>query len=180
MLELILGSLWFFLPAGVANMTPVILAKLFGRSSSPIDGGRSWRGTRILGDHKTWRGLISGTIAGGVFFLLQVWVHWGGFFSSFSVVEYGSVSLFTGFAIGFGALFGDMVKSFCKRRLNIASGHSWVPFDQIDYVVGGLLMAWLFVSLSWQAMVVIVIAYPLLHIVVNHLSFYLGLRSERW
>jgi len=35
-----------------------------------------------------------------------------------------------------------LVKSFCKRRMGIAPGKSWFPWDQIDWVVGTMVMSW--------------------------------------
>ncbi len=56
--------LWFFLPAGIANMLPVFAAKLPGLRhwSYPLDGYKSVAGQRILGDHKTIRGLVCGVM----------------------------------------------------------------------------------------------------------------------
>jgi CDP-2,3-bis-(O-geranylgeranyl)-sn-glycerol synthase len=46
-----------------------------------------------------------------------------------------------GFLLGLGAMAGDAAKSFFKRRLGIAPGHPWIPFDQIDFQIGALLLA---------------------------------------
>jgi hypothetical protein len=32
----------------------------------------------------------------------------------------------------------DSVKSFVKRRVGIAPGAPWIPFDQLDFVIGAL------------------------------------------
>ena len=53
----VLQVLYFFLPAYVANMSPVLVRGRFKALALPIDGGRWLWGKRILGDHKTWRGL---------------------------------------------------------------------------------------------------------------------------
>ena len=58
--EIILQSLWLILPAYIANGC----AALFG-GGTPIDFGKNYNdGKRILGDGKTWRGLILGTLFG--------------------------------------------------------------------------------------------------------------------
>lgn len=65
--ESVLHGLLFFLPAYVANMSPVFAAKLVPRWSAPIDGGRLARdGKRLLGPGKTWRGLAGGAVAGAL------------------------------------------------------------------------------------------------------------------
>ena len=62
----ILEALWFILPAYMANSTPVNVSKLkfLEKYGKPLDGGRYWRGIRILGGGKTWRGLVSGIFIG--------------------------------------------------------------------------------------------------------------------
>ena len=45
-------SLVWMVPALATNATMVI----FGKGGSPIDGGRCWRGKRLLGNGKTWQG----------------------------------------------------------------------------------------------------------------------------
>lgn len=52
-----------------------------------------------------------------------------------------------GLACGFGALGGDALKSLVKRRCGIAPGKPWMPADQLDFVIGGLVALSLFVTL---------------------------------
>jgi hypothetical protein len=49
-------------------MAAWVAARVFGtRWNAPLDGGRSSvDGSRWLGDHKTWRGLIAAVVACGV------------------------------------------------------------------------------------------------------------------
>lgn len=63
----VLHALLVFLPAYVANMSPVLVAKLIPGWKAPIDGGRLGKdGKRLLGPGKTWRGLVGGTLLGAV------------------------------------------------------------------------------------------------------------------
>jgi CDP-diglyceride synthetase len=119
MQEDILFILYFFLPAMVANIVPVFADRynFFPSFNKPLDGNLNWRGKRILGDHKTVRGVVVGTITGALIGLLQ-----------------GSPIL--GLGMGLGALWGDAIKSFIKRRLGIKPGTSWIPWDQIDFIIG--------------------------------------------
>jgi CDP-2,3-bis-(O-geranylgeranyl)-sn-glycerol synthase len=191
-------ALWLMLPAYVANMAPVFLVKLFPRWNRPIDGGRVHRdGTRLLGDGKTWRGLIGGSIVAALFAMLQAHVlrFWDGL-TDFGVTESGHfwAPLLIGFAFGLGALVGDAVKSYLKRRSGRPRGAPWVGPDQLDFVFGGLLFAavvglalggapdwtreWL-VS-HWWIPLFLVLATPLLHWLVNILGHALTLKQEPW
>jgi len=130
----LLWFLIFFTPAYVANMLPPFFRKLpFGY---PIDGGRKWNGYPLLGKNKTWRGLIVGTLGGGVVgWLLQSlglpFIWWWGL------------------VLGFAALFGDAAKSLIKRQVGIKPGGRWVPFDQLDFLIVAWLVSFLFVRFSW-------------------------------
>ena len=73
--ESVLHGLLFFLPAYVANMSPVFVAKLVPKWSAPIDGGRNAKdGKRVLGPGKTWRGLVGGTVFGALTAVVVAWL----------------------------------------------------------------------------------------------------------
>lgn len=174
---IILQALYFFLPAYAANMAPVFAAKIFGQKfSQPMDFGKRIGGKRIFGDHKTWRGLVVGTAVGLLVALIQSLVK-----TPLDLVDYsqGNVLLFGGL-LGFGAIIGDAVKSFFKRRMNLAPGASWPGFDQLDFVVGGLL----FVSFVYQPSIIVIIILlivtPILHWLANVIGFKLKLKNEPW
>ena len=97
------------IPAFVANMAPVFAAKysFLPDLDKPIDGGRTWRGNRLSGDHKTWRGFVVGVTLAFVVGLILTPITPFDFFAS---------GLF-GFLGGFGALFGDAVESLFKRQI---------------------------------------------------------------
>ena len=132
----VLQTLYFFAPAYIANMTPVLVRGTLHRLATPIDGGRTFRGVRLLGDHKTWRGLLAGTVVGVVAFQLQVALWDAGVLRRLALVDYASLGPLAGFLMGLGAGVGDAVKSFFKRQLGIAPGASWLVFDQLDFMAG--------------------------------------------
>lgn len=138
----VLQVLYFFLPAYLANMSPVLIRGRFHALAIPLDGGRTFRGKRILGDHKTWRGLLAGIIAGPLVFELQRWVYEAEIAQSLAVIDYSAYRLLPGLFMGLGAGVGDAIKSFFKRRIDIPPGESWPVFDQLDFFLG----AYLFVS----------------------------------
>jgi CDP-2,3-bis-(O-geranylgeranyl)-sn-glycerol synthase len=148
----ILFALWFFLPAGVANATPIFMAKLpvLRDWNAPIDLGKSYRGKRILGDHKTWRGLITGILAATLTLWLQQLAvrHYGWAKTLTSDVDYATLpTLVLGPLFGFGALAGDAIESFFKRQRGTPPGQGWFPFDQTDYIIGGAIATAPFVQL---------------------------------
>ncbi len=172
---ILLEALWFFLPAGIANMAPVIANKipLLNRWNLPLDFGVSIGDKRILGDNKTWRGLVFGVVCAGLFSLGQFFIY------SPLTETVGSAIIF-GVLLGAGALLGDAVASFFKRRLNIPSGTAWIPFDQTDYIIGGLIVV-LPVAidiLAVTAVLSIIVVYTGLHFLVSYIGYLLGLKQR--
>jgi CDP-2,3-bis-(O-geranylgeranyl)-sn-glycerol synthase len=139
----VLQVLWLFVPAYLANMSPVFVQGRFVRFAGPMDGGHSFRGKRILGDHKTWRGLIAGVVVGVATYELQRVLHGAGIAPGLPLLDYAEHPLLPGLLMGLGTGVGDAVKSFFKRRVDIAPGASWPVFDQLDFFAG----AYAFVSL---------------------------------
>lgn len=54
----VLTALWAIAPAYLPNSAAVVVG-----GGRPIDGGRTWRDNRVLGDGKTWRGFLGGTLS---------------------------------------------------------------------------------------------------------------------
>ena len=132
----VVQTLYFFVPAYVANMSPVLVRDTVPLLAAPIDGGRTFRGVRVLGDHKTWRGLVAGTVAGILVFQVQLALWDAGVLRRFALVDYASLGPLPGLLMGLGAGVGDAMKSFFKRQLGIAPGASWLGFDQLDFMAG--------------------------------------------
>jgi CDP-2,3-bis-(O-geranylgeranyl)-sn-glycerol synthase len=184
MLSDIFFALWFFLPAGIANMVPILAAKVPGLRNwhTPIDGGASYRGIRIFGDHKTWRGLVVGIIAGTITLALQQYAvsEWKWLYDLTDQIDYSQLpTLIMGPLFAIGALGGDAIESFFKRQRGIAPGKGWFPFDQIDYIVGGAIATMPFVSLSVLQYGWLLILWLLVHIVSTVVGYYLGLKDSR-
>ena len=180
---IILQGLYFMLPAYIANMAPVFAEK-FGVLkflARPVDGGRTWRGQPIFGAHKTWRGFLVGVAAAIVIVWLQYFLYLFPIFQKISLLNYLKINPWLlGFLMGFGALFGDLVKSFFKRRIKIAPGAPWIPFDQLDFVLGALIFAAPICFPSWSAVIVILLASPVLHLATNNIGYLLRVKSTRW
>ncbi len=168
----IFEAVLFFLPAGAGNMAPVLVAKMpvLSKWKTPIDFGKSWRGIRIFGNNKTWRGLASGTLAGAFVALV---------FQQTNLYDTSLLqTALMGAALGFGALVGDAVESFFKRRLRIESGNSWFPFDQTDYIIGGLLFVAPLKHLELRDVITIFISYFLLHLLSSYIGYLLKFKSK--
>jgi len=184
--EIIVQAFWIILPAYIANAS----AKLSG-GGKPIDFGKKYKDKkRILGDGKTWNGLIIGTLVGMI----------SGFALSIAAVyinntEYSFIGItdflgfpymiFITFSICFGALSGDIIESFFKRRRGINRGKDWIPFDQIDFILGFLFLSFVissflhvfgFYQINWFMenitvwhILFLLIVTPFIHIISNFL-----------
>ncbi|HZX45301.1 MAG TPA: CDP-archaeol synthase [Candidatus Nanoarchaeia archaeon] len=171
---MILQALYFMLPAYIANMAPVIARGWIKPLCKPVDGGKG-----IFGNNKTYNGFFFGVLfALGVTFIQSILYNMV-FFREISLVNY-NYWFIVGFLLGFGALFGDLIKSFFKRRIGIAPGSRFFPWDQLDFVFGALIFSSLIVKLTFSMMLVIAIVSVLGHIAVNHTAYYLRIRKEKW
>jgi CDP-2,3-bis-(O-geranylgeranyl)-sn-glycerol synthase len=170
-MENIIFALLFFLPAGISNMTPVFSNKIPGLRDwkTPIDFGKNYRGQRMLGPNKTWRGLVSGVLMGTLvgFILSQT------YFSDYDTVLFVLVAA----SMSLGALVGDAVESFFKRQRGIKSGQPWFPFDQTDYIIGGLVFTLPFTVLPVWVVVWICVLYFGLHLLSSYIGYRLGLKA---
>ncbi len=180
MFQFVLQCLWFMLPIGVANMSPVIFKNQLRVLARPVDYDIKFFNEPLFGKHKTWRGFLVATLAGGITFILQQALYTIPSFEYLSLFDYPAIPSHFGFVVGFGALFGDLIRAFFKRRFKVSPGKTWLPFDQIDYTIGGLVFALPYVSISWSVAITIVLSGFLLHIIVGHIGYYLRIKDSRW
>jgi CDP-2,3-bis-(O-geranylgeranyl)-sn-glycerol synthase len=199
----VLQALWLFLPAYLANMTPPVAAKILPRWDAPIDGGRVHRdGRPLLGKSKTWRGLVTGGLVGSIVAMAQSLAPSTDLgLDDFHAGETGTLlaPLVLGLFLGLGAGVGDAAKSYLKRRTGREGGAPWFPFDQLDFVVVGLLFAALGATLVWPLeteahwfadhfilgdgwfrLITLVVLTPLLHFLVNVIAYWLGFKKVPW
>ncbi|HYL02606.1 MAG TPA: CDP-archaeol synthase [Steroidobacteraceae bacterium] len=99
----------------LANSLPWISARLLGRRwTAPLDLGVTLRdGRRLLGSHKTWRGIIAAA-CGCALAAALAHLHWR------TGAEFAALSL-----------LGDALSSLCKRRLGIKPGVDVALLDQL-------------------------------------------------
>ncbi len=179
----ILFALWFFLPAGLANAAPVFANKIPNSDwlARPLDFGKHLRGRRIFGEHKTFRGLLAGIVVAEITIVLQWFAYQhNSWFRSISLhVDYSHINiLLLGFLFAVGALGFDAIKSFFKRQIGVKPGGVWFPFDQIDYIVGGLLLSALVVDIPHSSYYWIGLIWFLIHPVSTFVGWLVGLKDS--
>ena len=175
---MILQALYFFIPAYISNMIPVFVKRI-NFLNYPIDANKTWRGKRILGDHKTWRGLFFGTLSGFLIFELQRSLYNKGILTNLALINYSTAPIFLGALLGFAALFGDSLKSFFKRQMDIRPGKPWVPFDQFDFLVTTVIITipWSGITLIDSLLVLTIIFF--LTIIVQYSGYKLKLKNDK-
>jgi len=189
-------ALELLLPMYLANAMPVVASKLpfLARFNEPLD-------EVLFGKNKTFRGLFAAMFGGGVGMIL-VYFLFGLFYLNSPIVNWEHlnylrfVSIFYvisvwGIWLGLGAIVGDLVKSFFKRRFKIPPGQPWFPFDQLDFILGGFFFYYLFKSYAstsawhWseKELIVLFIALlitPPLHLLANVIAYKLGWKKVWW
>lgn len=162
------------MPAYISNPMAVV----FG-GGMPIDLGKNWTdGKRILGDGKTFRGLFAGTVCGIIAGLIQM--------KATPLLSLGTFTLTAIITLSFGALLGDMIKSFFKRRMGFERGGKMPLLDQLDFVAGAWILTYLFdkqwfsENFSFEIMIIVLILTPVLHRLTNIMGYHLKLKKEPW
>ena len=152
-MTLLLQLLWLAVPVIISGLVHLAVMKLDlfpGLRALPIDGGATFRGRRVFGDNKTWRGAVVtiGTVTASAWAL--AWLNDCCFhlpalapFAELHPVAWG-------FLLGTGYIAGELPNSFAKRQIGIGPGQSghgfagrafWVV-DQLDSLAGMLLFVW--------------------------------------
>ena len=152
----------------------------------PLDMNLRFRGKRVFGDNKTWRGLILNLALCIVGTLVQARLQKDGWIPSWlTLVDYSQHGLSLGILIGLGITFGELPNSFLKRQMDIPpgkkgygpSGLFFSLLDQIDLIIG----MWIFTSflirptlllVLWSLVLTVVI-----HITVSCTGYLLGMRE---
>jgi hypothetical protein len=129
-----------------ANAVPLILAKLardFG--AAPLDFGHVMPdGERLFGSHKTWRGLIAGTLA---CMLVAGWL---------------GLPLAVGAGFGLLSLAADACCSSAKRRMRLRPGTEVLGLDHIAEALLPLIVFAQPLSLDLYEIVAVMLAFVVL------------------
>jgi len=179
--ETVAVAVWAMLPAYVPNNVAVLAG-----GGRPIDAGRTWGGRRLLGDGKTWRGTAAGTLAGTALALALDAAAPG--VTDALGVDLPGFPLAVAVALAFGAMLGDVLASFLKRRTGRERGVPFPLVDQLDFVVVALALAAL-AGPGWfdetlldppTVLLAVLVLTPVLHVATNGVAYLLGLKDEHW
>ena len=181
--------LWVMGPAYIANSVAVLTGGRY-----PIDQGKvSSDGNRILGDGKTWSGLLGGTLGGIIFGILldsgegrMALEQLTG--EEFGKSLWGNNPILTFALLSFGALFGDLTASYYKRRQNLQRGDKFTLLDMYDFIFMSLILCfilqrnWLlsWILDGWMPLFTILLLTPFLHRGVNIIGYNIGIKNEPW
>lgn len=178
MIDIIIQTFWLLLPAGFANMAPVLF-KWIPFINYPVDFNRKFRNKPIFGKNKTYRGFLFGILTAILIVFIQKNLYEST--SSISLINYSEINVFLlGFLMGFGALFGDLIESFFKRQIGIGPGKPWFPFDQTDWVIGSLIFSAFYIHIEIKIMVVSILLFGILHPIINLIGYYLGIKKNKF
>ncbi len=161
---LVLNAITLYLPAMVTNATPV-----FVRKGTPIDLGKKFiDGHRILGDGKTFEGLLV-----GLYF---------GFIVSFTymLLQYDFYSTLILYLSCIAAILGDLLGSFIKRRLGLKRGERALLLDQLDFFLASSIVLIIHGLVDYILFIVALVIIVLLHIFTNRVAYILGLKNVPW
>ena len=162
MTGLITSALLFIGPAYFANAAPLVLGG--GRA---LDGGRRLSDSQpIFGSHKTVRGVVVGIVVGTLIGLGESFVD--------------SRLAFAGLMISLGAVLGDLFGAFVKRRFKVAPGRSFPVLDQLDFILGSVLIGYPFFQVGLIAIVLVIVVTPPIHLSTNYGAYRLGIKKTRW
>ena len=167
----LLNAFFFIIPAYFANSAPVL-----SRGKTPLDFGNKLKTNRIFGKSKTLRGLVFGIVAGSLAALVL----------SFTPFYFPTLTNGQRFTLGLltsaGALAGDLIGSFIKRRLKITSSQPALFLDQLPFLYFAIIAASLYHPLGLDLLdVIFLTALTLvLHPLSNYLAHAFGLKSVPW
>jgi CDP-2,3-bis-(O-geranylgeranyl)-sn-glycerol synthase len=170
-------ALFILLPAYAANGFPPL-----ARGRIPIDFKKKWFDKkRILGNGKTFEGIILGLIVGSWVGSLEYFVY--PFLNSYAMqfnITFPTMNLFIGFIISFGSLSGDLAGSFIKRRFGLKRGTDVPLLDQWNFVIGAVLFGFWFTEITiWMFLLMLLIT-PLIHRIANIIAYILKVKKEPW
>ena len=187
------ASLWVLIPAFAANA----LATFSRRKGPRMDLGRTWPwdGRAILGRSKTWLGFLLGGALGGCVGLLQAWLILLAPPDLQVVPRFGPTllaSVAPVLTLTFGAMVGDAVGSFLKRRQGLSSSAPAPLLDQwplllVPIALLAVLFPGLFYSAFWPALAPglltlgwVLVVTLFLHTAFNWLGYLMRLKDVPW
>jgi CDP-2,3-bis-(O-geranylgeranyl)-sn-glycerol synthase len=154
-------ALRLLLLLAAANIAPIAAKRLVGdRWTWPVDGGlRMPDGRPLLGRSKTWRG-VGAALAACTLLAPVLGFDMG-----------------MGALVGLGAMVGDMLASFAKRRIGIAPSGRAFGLDQVPESLLPLLAVQHMLQLSLLQIALVTTAFVVLEVPLARLAHRFGLRE---
>lgn len=189
-MNLVAQVVWLSMPLLIAGGIHMVLVKRNALPflRIPLDGHVRFRGRRLFGENKTWRGfavMIPGCIL-LVGLQTLLWVQFPAV-RDLSFFDYSARSPFVvGAVMAVGYLLGELPNSFIKRQVGIEPGITWPGIkgmffsllDQMDSVLGFLLFMPLYWVPSWREAMAIFLVGAGLHVAFNVFFYTLGVRKR--
>jgi CDP-2,3-bis-(O-geranylgeranyl)-sn-glycerol synthase len=169
LIGIILILVAYVVPMYIANAAPILI-----HGKKPLDFNLKYKGKRLLGDGKSILGFLAGIICGSLAGMAL------GFAIPEFVLLFGTSYFLLVFLLAFGAMLGDIVESFVKRRLGKKRGERWLVFDQLDFIIGGLILSLLIRLPELWLVVILLVATIFIHIMTNMAAYKLGLKKVPW
>ncbi|MCX8166656.1 MAG: CDP-archaeol synthase [Candidatus Micrarchaeota archaeon] len=146
------------LPAMVANATPVIF------------GGGAKISIPLFGKNKTIRGFVSGVFAGLFTGVVLYFITQGIFF--------GKLWVMIGLLQGIGAMTGDLLGSYIKRRIKIKEGDEFFIVDQLGFMIFAIVFTNHIISLNVKQIIAVLIITFFLHKIMNVIAYLVKLKKN--
>jgi CDP-2,3-bis-(O-geranylgeranyl)-sn-glycerol synthase len=159
----LLQAIYIAIPAYIANAFPTIFT-----GGPPIDIGLNFiDGKRIFGTSKTLRGFGMALILGILAAIVEE-------------IFLGPGILLIGVLAALGALLGDLIGSFIKRRIDFKPGQPFPVLDQLDFILGALILTYPVQQISFGTIIILVVFTPPIHLLANYFAYRLGVKKNWW
>ena len=176
----VLFILFLFLPTFIGNGLPIVAKNIpfIKKFSTPVSEKYLWK-------NKTYRGFIA-------------WIWWAiltsilqYFLSDFIFIEVVreryialihtfDMVLYVWILQGVGALWGDAIESFFKRKIWKKPGEAWLFFDGVDYIIGSVALFSLVYVPNILAIFFLMIAGPVASAVANIFAYCIKWKDVRY
>ncbi|MDD3012927.1 MAG: CDP-2,3-bis-(O-geranylgeranyl)-sn-glycerol synthase [Candidatus Gastranaerophilales bacterium] len=176
----IIKMIWLMLPAYLSNPAATLIVALTG-AGRPIDNGKYIGKERIFGEGKTYKGLFFGIFFGIIVAIIQNLIN--NEFLNHIMPQFTFIPVIT---LPTGALLGDLVASFFKRRFGLKRGQPLPLIDQLDFVFGAwtltyiLSSGWFRENFTFLIIIIALILTPVFHLIFNIVGYKIGVKKEPW
>ena len=169
MTDFVVRILLYLAPMYFANAAPMFLG---GRT--PLDFNKKFLdGKPIFGEGKTLRGTIAGIAVGSLVgaVIAMLLPQYAAYFSDYFLLS---------FLLAVGAIAGDVLASFFKRRNDIDRGTEVLFLDQLDFAFGAIILGSFVYVPDFFELLIICIATLLVHKVSNFIAYKVKLKKVPW